>query len=791
MAPSSSIDPASFERVRDLFAEVHDLPPEHRSSRLAELAGSDPPLHAAVTRLLQLSAAADEAGFLSGDPLDGIPMPTRRDHGEVPATAGPYRILERIGEGGTSVVHLAEAPEPLSRRVALKVSRAASGGGPSLRATLEAEVLASFNHPCIAQVFDTGTLPDGRRWTACELIEGIWISEAASAGSWRDAVALLIQAAHAVHHAHQRGVIHRDLKPSNLLVATAHGQPQLKVIDFGAARWLSPNHLREAVTEAGMLVGTLAYMSPEQLAGRPVDARTDVYGLGLVSAEVLGSGRPSGRDGTLADLTRSVEQPVRARLGPCGGRGRDLEAIIARATDPDPDRRYPSMEHLAEDLQRVIEDLPVAARRTGMARRVRLLARRHPWLVTAGTAATLLVTALLVALVSSQQRLREEVLDQRRLIGELVTDTLAGLGEIRGTSEQRQRMTASLKDRLERHLALAPDDPDLLLLRARLLRERGDTAAAIGRFAEAIHDLERSRDILESLTTGDAALAVSRLHAESMVRIGDVILERDRAAGVDMAMDLYRSVLAVHERLHRTHPEDLAVLDDLTWSYDRIGDVAFRWAVMPPEELERWIRTRLQLCRDLLAADPDRSLSRYSLATGQLRLAHLLQEMSRHEEAAAAADKGLEHMRTIAAAEPDRTTLVHGLIALLTTRIRASIDLGRAEEAAGVLSTLIETARSHARLLPGDVLAQGIAIVALHEAALMASAIGRPADARLHATEALETLARLREIVSEARKPELQEREDRLRRFLESLDEDQPPSPDTRNRPTSSRMQAD
>lgn len=762
-----SADPQQFERVRDVLSELLETPKDQQTARLDELAGSDPPLRAAVLELLTLSEAADRAGFLGEEGAEPDTTIPREHQKQMPEWVGPYRVIDQLGEGGSGVVYLAESPAPMHRRVAVKLARWSARGQAEHRANIETEALASLNHPGIAQIFETGQLEDGRRWTACELVEGNWISAAALKQDWRTSVELLAQAAEAVHHAHQRGVIHRDLKPSNLLVPRDASSPQIKVIDFGVARLLSPRIGTAAATEPGLLVGTLAYMSPEQLGGLDVDARTDVYGLGLVATEVLTGKPPPGRSGGLAELIRASQLPVRVRLTRCGGHERDLEAIIVTATHPDPGFRYPSMQHLADDVRRVIAKQPVTARRPDLLWRLRLYTIRHPWFSAVTTFAFLVILSLLAALVVSRAQLASEVDDQRQLISELVTDTLAGLRDIRGTGEQREAMVATLFERHSRRLSEQPNDPALRSLHARLLRERGDIAANLGRFEDAMSDLIASRKIYQDLTSqGFGGLKTGRMHAESIVRVGDVVLERDRATGVPEAMRLYREAMAMQEELLHDHPDDTSLHDDLCWSFDRIGSLGDKWEAMPDADIELWLQDRINLSTSLLAKDPDRTLSQYNLATGYLRLARFLALRQRNEESAAAVAAGLPHIWSAVHSEPDRTMFVQILVGMLSWNIRTLVIQGDFSKIQSAVESYTHVARRQAQMQPGDLASEGILISVLEDAARTMAVVGHQEESRMYAKEALARISSFKTIVSPQRMAELDEYEASLRSLV-------------------------
>ena len=764
-------DPQRFERVLDVFADVIEVTPQDRSARLNELAGSDPPLLAAVLELLANAEAADKAGFLdttSDESLPNTSAESRRE--QAPERIGPFSVLGKLGEGGTGVVYLAESPPPIRRRVAVKLYKASLSDRTAARSAIEAEVLASFNHPGIAQVFETGELGNGQRWTACELVEGTWISKNAASYGWRAGVELLIQAAEAIHHAHQRGVIHRDLKPSNLLVVEDESSLRVKVIDFGVARILTDRGVDEGVTEPGLLVGTLAYMSPEQLASKEVDARTDVYGLGLVACEMLSGKLPVGRRGGLAELTQSATDPVSIRLAGCGGHERDLEAIIAKATAPTPALRYPSMQHFADDLRRVLDNEPILARKTGLLDRLRLYISRHPRRAAVSMLVTIVIVVLAAGLVVSRNQLADEVLDQRKLTHELVTDTLTGLREVRGTAQQREAMVGALLERHTRRFNENPEDPDLASLQARLLRERGDIAASLGEYDSAEEDLAASRDVYERLWAERfGGVEIGRLYAESIVRTGDVLMERDRAQSIPEVLSIYRHAMAVQEDLLRVYPDHISLLDDLCWSYDRIVGVGDKWKVTPDAELEAWLAKRVELSEELLSRDPDRTLSQYNLGTAHLRFAQYLGARERNIESAAAVAQGLPYAWAAVRAEPERTMYVQTLIGMLTWEANALMTRGEVEQVPAAIDRLVDTARSQARLSPGDLLAENLCISILVQAAETLEEIGRTDSAKGYAGEALERLRTFRNLISAGRMQEVDRAEERLVRLIERL----------------------
>ena len=210
-----------------------------------------------------------------------------------PTSIGPYRLRERIGEGGMGEVWLAEQARPVRREVALKVIKAGMDTAHVLaRFDAERQALALMDHSAIARVFDGGATREGRPYFVMEFVRGESITAYASRHKLplHERIELFMQVCEGVQHAHQKGIIHRDLKPSNILVTIRDAHPAPKIIDFGVAKAMTQSLTeRTLYTEMGVLVGTPEYMSPEQaeMSALDVDTRTDVYALGVVLYELL------------------------------------------------------------------------------------------------------------------------------------------------------------------------------------------------------------------------------------------------------------------------------------------------------------------------------------------------------------------------------------------------------------------------------------------------------------------------------------------------------------------------
>ncbi len=415
----------------------------------------------AIKRLLEIAA--------TGDPEPSSPAPSSPDF------SARYEIVREVGSGGMGVVYEA-LDKHLGRRCALKMMHTAFGAGDVLRRRFAREALAAarLRHPHIAAVYDA--TPD---YISMQLITGCPI-DAIHRSERRLIVQLLRDAAHAVHHAHTQGVVHRDLKPSNLLVEGRH----VFVVDFGLAKEIAidaPRSLSWAV------VGTPAYMAPEQAQGRnaDVDPRTDVYGLGATLYTCL-TGSPPFEGGELIGLLQHVveDAPKPPAIE------RDLDLVILKSLEKDPAQRYASADAFADDLDRWLRNEPVQARRPSVAYRLRKLLQRRKTLVKA-SALTALGAAVVTGLILVPMWLRES--RARAVASEAVklsqqADVMlqeaAGyirLGDYPSAQQTLEAGITTARDFLARH-----ELPRIRYLLSRLLRARGQPGPAVAEIDRAL-----------------------------------------------------------------------------------------------------------------------------------------------------------------------------------------------------------------------------------------------------------------------------------------------------------------
>jgi WD40 repeat protein len=396
-------------RVVDLLLRWEELREQGQPVSVEELCRDCPEYLEEVRRRMRFLGALEETSHVEPVSLQTVSGDETAASSRRTAVPG-FEILGELGRGGMGVVYKARQ-QSLDRIVALKMILAGAHAGPTQRARFrgEAEAAARLQHPHIVQVHDVGE-HDGCPFFSLEFIDGRCLRDVL--GDYQQpvrAAGLIEQLARAVSYAHQQGILHRDLKPANILLAK-DGTP--KITDLGLAKRLDDERER---TRSGDILGTPAYMSPEQAAGktRELGLATDIYALGAILYELL-TGRPPFQAATTWDLISQVikHEPLPPSLHH-PGLPRDLETICLHCLQKEPARRYPSALALADDLRRFLEGRPIEARPVGWAERAAKWARRRPALAAliGVSAAALLALAVGGWVASLKLYQREQALE--------------------------------------------------------------------------------------------------------------------------------------------------------------------------------------------------------------------------------------------------------------------------------------------------------------------------------------------------------------------------------------------
>ncbi|NOX59658.1 MAG: serine/threonine protein kinase [Planctomycetes bacterium] len=660
------MDSKRHDRISTLFAAALDLPVTERRSFLQKECGDDTGLFHEVIDLLnrdEKTAVIDQP-ILNQDVSQKLFTNVANEATQIPREIGPYEIIDVLGRGGMGTVYRARQRQP-SRTVALKVVHAPLfSRALARRIEYEAQVLARLQHVGIAQIFEAGAAKSGGvtlPFFALELVDGMPLTDHANEYklSVDERLQLIVRVCSAVQHAHQQGVIHRDLKPANVLV-TKGGQP--KVLDFGIARVTDSDIQATTLqTDAGQLVGTIAYMSPEQVAGdsNAIDTRSDVYALGVLTFEVLTGELPHALGGkTIAEAARIIrdDNPRILSSFHAAYRG-DLETILRKAMEKDRERRYGSAAEFAADIKRLLGNEPIVARPASLAYQLRKFTQRNRSLVSSIIAGFVL---LIFAIVGTSYGLIQATSERDQAIRakqELeVAKKLIEAEKIRATRERDEAVLA--RQKLE--VANAATELEKKKLTAintflgRMMRapdpmgdggnEREVTVVEVlDREVGSIREAFKGQPAIESgirTTMGNTYAGLGRFkEAEAQLRIA---LDKHRESGGEDSDDALRAErdLASVLALQGKHDEAISLMQS---SLKKLGenqerdDVAFGVALARMgfalgeqkkyEESERLIRRALPILED--AKESHRHV--YAAATNNL--AKALNKLGRTAEA--------------------------------------------------------------------------------------------------------------------------------------------------------------
>ncbi len=609
-----------WDRVERLFEEAASRPPGEREAFLDSVCGSDAALRTEIASLL---AADEQAGeFLPAPTLDRSLADT--DDSADPTTGrvlGSYKLLAKIGEGGTSSVYLAvRADDQYRKRVAVKLLPLAMASPHHLRRfQTERQILASLDHPSIARLLDGGTTEEGLPYFVMEYIEGEPIDVFCDRHRLgvRERLELFRQVCATVHFAHQNLVVHRDLKPSNILV-TEDGIP--KLLDFGIAKLLNPE-LTSAGQEPTLIwhrILTPDYASPEQVGGKAITTASDVYSLGALLYKLL-TGRLPRR---LADLSpRQIERVLSAEepeppssvvmksmsddeattpesLSQARGLepaelsrqlAGDLDQIVLMALRQEPQRRYSSPAELSQDLWRYLSKLPVVARKATVQYRAVRFLRRNRIAVAVGLAFLILLlgSAIGLAVLSVRLAQQRDHAEQERDRAQLYAEILEDVFEVSDPDEgQGIHLTAGeILARGARRIRSLPEAQ--AEVRADLMSTLGTIYRRLGQFEEARPLLESALELRQRI--------LGERHEDAVGSLASLGSLRAEMGDYEVAEDLLRRALAIRlDVLGDDHHDVAESLSDLAFALRESGQY---------EEAEERYRRSLELRRRLLGED--------------------------------------------------------------------------------------------------------------------------------------------------------------------------------------------
>ncbi len=732
------MDKERYAMLTAMIGEAVELPPSERDAFLVSRCGDDEALLAAACELL--AAHLDSGAFLERPFLESLVDASLDDDAliaELDDISG-YRVLEKLGEGGMGLVFRARQQAEVEREVALKVIR--FGDQTTIeRFAYERNALARLSHPNIARIFEAGTTASGRPYFTMELVKGREITRWATetGADLAERLEVFLDVCDGVLHAHQRGIIHRDLKPSNILVTEINGRPIAKIIDFGIARAVDPAVWSDH-TRAGQVLGTPAFMAPEQVEPETlgIDTRTDVYGLGALLFALL-TGRPPFDPDRLNGLSRTEtmrvileeDPPLASHTAPSDGPVRartlrgDLDRITAKALARDKALRYSGAGELAADIRRHLAGEPVQARPSSAGYVLGKLMRRHRGPAIAFMAGLL----ALIAFAATLQVKNAEIKRQTKI----AEDNRTFLGNLLKQGRQWEGgpgiTMLGILERTEPELAGIPEDQrvGLIPFYAEAYRESYQMERA-----------ERLYEALRHLTEEHAKRRPSYLDALiGLARIAEVVRDHDRGrtlietarpvaeAVADPVRTLILDRLEANLLLNQRQPnEAVATLERSLSEHERQLGPNHMSILISRRELGRALRETGQTARAIEVLREALQRTEKMKGTDHLESLETRLELANAEKAHGALGDALESYAIVFRAHRDimGPTYPRALTARVNM-IRVLLDMNDPDRAQGLIDEVLA-------LFPGDSDIQQV-LIARGLAALVARRQGRGPEA--------------------------------------------------------------
>ena len=701
---------------------------------------------------------------------------------------GRYKLLEKIGEGGCGIVYMAEQTEPIRRRVALKIVKLGMDTKQVIaRFEAERQALALMDHLNIARVLDAGATDTGRPYFVMELVRGIKITDYCDQHnlSTKERLDLFIQVCHAVQHAHQKGIIHRDLKPSNILVTSLDGVPQPKVIDFGIAKAMQqPLTDKTLFTAFDQFIGTPAYMSPEQaeISGADPDTRSDIYALGVLMYELVTGHTPFETrellQASLDELRRLIreKEPLRPStrlrtLPPADlatvARQRqtepsrlihlmrgDVNWIVMKCLEKDRTRRYETVNGLARDVERHLNNEPVAAAAPSAFYRLSKFVRRHR--VSLATAAMLVIFLVAGLLGSVWQAVRatraereqsrsrieaeaaQEQASQQKLLAETnkmtaelernnATNSLRQAQEqkaakeeaLRETEKQRANALANLRAAqraqagMEEALKAATNAQAAAQgARDQSIKQQGELEQVMGFMLGELSDRLRSigrvdvlSNVTEKVLTHYKSLAVEAQPGDSLPRVLAAYKNQGQVLAIqgesDKALEAYRTVLKIAERLSIKDPGDSNWQGELSLCHRRIGEACE--ALGDSAQALAEFQKSLDSAQSLAARAPSDTRWREQLLASQLKIGDVRWAQAERIKALDAYQAAVETAEELVKADTNNAGWQRNLCVSCNRQGALLLEQAGADKALGPCNRGLGIAQQFAAKDPGDV----------------------------------------------------------------------------------------
>ena len=701
------MSPERWQKVKSVLDAALDYPTEDRAVFVNEICGGDDDLRQEVESLLAFEESENGALEQSAFSVAAKDLLDERLNDYAGQQIGQYKIVREIGRGGMGVVFLAER-EDFERRVALKVIKRGMDSEAILRRFLnERQILASLEHPNIAQLYDGGTTADGLPFFVMEYVEGVPVNEYAAQKNLdlNERLKLFREICAAVSEAHRNLVIHRDLKPSNILV-TSEGKP--KLLDFGIAKLLKTENGNETATRS--FVFTPEYASPEQVRGEKLTTATDVYSLGVILYELLAGARPYKTENqNISEIIKIVcdtnpKPPSAVLSAECGVRSAeskkinshstngkstknikqkttphsalrtphllkgDLDNVILKALRKEPERRYRSVEQFSEDIRRYLEHLPVTASRDTFTYRATKFINRNRYGVMAAALILLtllggLAATLYQANVARRERAKAEqrFADVRALANSFLFEFHDSIENLPGSTPSRELVVKRALEYLDKLSQEAGNDPQLQRELATAYEKIGKIQgnsyySNLGDTDGSLKSYQRSLEIRETLAARDPNnRELQKELANSYSGVGDLLYTINDLNG---GLQNYEKAAAIRENLAALEPNNLELKQSLAEIYTRLGDIkgleGYPNLGDTLGSIENYQKA-VALGEEITAAAPENLNFKASLATWQTNLGMLLATTGDAKFAIANGEKAVATLESAVAANPNNT----------------------------------------------------------------------------------------------------------------------------------------
>lgn len=605
------MNPEQFERIKQIFQHVVDLPVAERDAFLRRECHGDEALASTIRTMIQ--ADSEASSFLEKPATIGsiLSHDTPAGIDRTGTQIGGYTVTGILGEGGMGTVYRAEKDDETFRRtVAIKIVRHGMDTKSILqRFYTERRILANLEHPNIARLIDGGMTEDGLPYFIMEYVGGIPITDYCdeNQATIKERLQLFVKVCETVQYAHNNLIVHRDLKPSNILV-TPEGN--VKLLDFGIAKMLTPDDDNDTptITSAGFPVMTPQYASPEQIRGERITTASDVYSLGVLLYELLSGYRPyefkTRTPGEIEQTISKTEVIKPSTRISKGGTAKELEAVcrarslnhdrlrreltgdldnmVMMALRKESDRRYQSAGQLLDDIHRYGNNLPVSARPDTVFYRTSKFVRRHSYSVAAALLVALILTAATVisihqARIAHMERQKTMIRfnDVRSLANRLIFDLHDSIADLPGSTESRRLLVAMGLDYLNNLASEPQNDPELLRELALAYQRIGDvqgnpTNANLGDTEGAFKSYEMALSLVDELIARQPDdPGAQRTLAIISEKMGDVLAWRGE---IEKAVDYAERSQSILTALAEKSPDDTELYRALAVSHIKIGD---------------------------------------------------------------------------------------------------------------------------------------------------------------------------------------------------------------------------